>query len=174
MKIRNMIYCCLISMVLFSGCTKKENKFEKLIFFGKEDNIKCLNKDYCVEFFLDVTFDIIPVKYRPYKLMVLSGLPISKKPITIMFVLIKYLDYISYDRVLNYLTENFKFNPKIIHSDFEGAISKAIAENKYFGKDIIHLRCFFHLAQMIRNKLNRLHLLKIIAQGRITTPINIQ
>ena len=75
-----------------------------------------------------------------------------------MIVLIKYLDYISYDRIFNYLTENFNFNPKIIHSDFEGAISKSISENKYFGKEIIHLRCFFHLAQMIRNKLNRLHL----------------
>ncbi len=30
MKIRNMIYCCLISMVILSGCTKTENKFEGL------------------------------------------------------------------------------------------------------------------------------------------------
>ena len=30
MKIRNMIYCCLISMVILSGCNKTENKFEGL------------------------------------------------------------------------------------------------------------------------------------------------
>ena len=73
------IFSLDINYEIINKNSKKENKFEKLIFFGKEDNIKCLNKDYCVEFFLDVTFDIIPVKYKPYKLMVLSSLPISKK-----------------------------------------------------------------------------------------------
>ena len=64
---------------IINKSSKIENKLEKLIFFVKEDNLKYLNKDYCVEFFLDVTFGIIPVKYRPYKLIVLSGLPIPKK-----------------------------------------------------------------------------------------------
>ena len=38
MKIRNMIYCCLISMVILSGCTKKENKFEGLKTPGAKEN----------------------------------------------------------------------------------------------------------------------------------------
>ena len=43
----------------------------------------------------------------------------------------------------NYLKEIFISNPKIIHSDFEGAIGKAISENKYFGKEDFHSRCSF-------------------------------
>ena len=38
MKIRNMIYCCLISMVILSGCTKTENKFEGLNTPGAKEN----------------------------------------------------------------------------------------------------------------------------------------
>ena len=75
-----------------------------------------------------------------------------------MFILIKYLDNYSYGSIFNYLKENFNFIPKIIHSDFEGAIAKAISENKYFGKNVFHSRCFFHLAQMIRHKLEKLHI----------------
>ena len=41
--------------------------------------------------FLDLTFEIIPVNYRPYKLMVLSGLPISKKT---------YYHYVCFNRIL--------------------------------------------------------------------------
>lgn len=78
------IFTLDIQYEIINKNSKKENKFEKLIFFGKEDNIKYINKDYCVEFFLDVTFDIIPVKYRPYKLMVISGLPIAKKNLLLL------------------------------------------------------------------------------------------
>ena len=60
-----------------------------------------------------------------------------------MFILIKYLDNHYYGSIFNNLRENFNFIPKIIHSDFEGAIAKAISENKYFGKEVFHSRCFF-------------------------------
>ena len=93
-----------------------------------------------MKFFIDITFKIIPKKFNPYKLMVLSGIPkLEKIPRIISFILAKYLDHIAYDRIFNYLTENFNFSPIIIHSDFEKSIQKAISQNKYFKKKIIYL-----------------------------------
>ena len=77
----------------------------------------------------------------------------NNKSYIISFLLIKYLDYITYDRIFNYLSENYHFKPKIIHSDFEKAIEKAIKSNKYFDDSLIHSRCFFHYGQMVRKKL---------------------
>ena len=77
-----------------------------------------MNEKETNEFFLDSTFKIIPRNLRPYKLLILSGIPKKiKTPIMIIFVFIKYLDNISYNKLFNYLNENFKFKPDIIHSD---------------------------------------------------------
>ena len=38
MKIRNMIYCCIFLMLVFSGCSKKVNKFEGLNTPGAKEN----------------------------------------------------------------------------------------------------------------------------------------
>ena len=73
-----------------------------------------------------------------------------KKPKIISLVLTKYTDHISYDKIFSYLNENHKFNAKIIHSDYEKAISVAISETKIFYKNIIHSRCFFHFSQILK------------------------
>jgi hypothetical protein len=44
---------------------------------------------------------------------------IEKKTILICFILLKYLDHISYLKVFQYLNDNYGFNPLIIHSDYE-------------------------------------------------------
>ena len=47
----------------------------------------------------------------------------ENKTILICFVSLKYLDKISYLKIFKYLNKNFKFNPTILHSDFENALS---------------------------------------------------
>ena len=38
----------------------------------------------------------------------------------------KYTDEISYDKIFNCLSENLKFNPQIIHTDFEKSLLTSI------------------------------------------------
>ena len=132
---------------------------EKLIIFGNSDRLELLkNKEY-KEFFIDVTFKIIPRKYRPYKLMTMATLDYKKnKTYLICFVLLKFLDQISYCKIFQYLHENFDFNPCIIHTDFENSLAIAIRESKFFNNEIIHVRCFFHFIKAIREKLHKLGL----------------
>ena len=67
----------------------------------------------------------------------------------LIFVFIKYLDNISYNKIFNYLNENFKFKPDIIHSNYEKALHLGIKENKYT-QNALNIKCFFHYTQMIR------------------------
>ena len=68
---------------------KIEKRKERIIFFGTEQKFQYLNKEKCNEYFADISFQIIPKKFRPYKLLIISGLPIqNKKPISICFILL--------------------------------------------------------------------------------------
>ena len=49
--------------------------------------------------------------------------------------------------------KNFNFYPSIIHTDFEKALQVAIKNNKFFGNTVIHTKCLFHFAQMIKREL---------------------
>ena len=77
-----------------------------------------------------------------------------------MLYFLKYLDNIGYNRTFNYLNENYKFLPKILHTDFEAAFQKDIKQNKYLKDITYNSHCFFHFAQMIRAKLKKLGLCK--------------
>ena len=72
----------------------------------------------------------------------------------------KYLDVISYDKLFNYLYENFNFLPKYIHSDCEKALHLAIKNNKYLKKDVLHIKCLFHFSQMIKRQLFKIGICK--------------
>ena len=134
---------------------KVQNRQQRIIFFGIKTKLQLLKPVNTIEFFLDITFKIIPADFHPYKLMVLSGLPNKEnKPHIISLILIKYLDNIAYSCIFEYLYENYGFQPKIIQTDFEKAIQIAIKNNKYI-KNVIHSRCFFHFSKMIREKLSK-------------------
>ena len=95
---------------------------------------------------MDITFKITPLKFCPYKLLVISGITEEDevKVLKILsFLILNYLDNFCYDRIFNYLYENFGFKPKIIHTDYEKALQLAISTNKNFKNYIIHSRCFF-------------------------------
>ena len=91
-------------------------------------------------------------------MIVLAGLPKKeKKPSLLCFILLKYLDIEAYDKLICYLNENFNFEPKIIMTDFEHAISSAIKKNKITRDLTIHLKCLFHFSQMVAKKLEILN-----------------
>ena len=131
-----------------------ENRKQRIIIFGIEEKLKLLDEKNSKQYFLDNTFKIIPPHFRPYKLFIISALPLeAKKPELVCFILIKYNDEMAYDKIFSYLHENFNFTPKIIMSDFEKAIHSGLKNNKYFKNIVIHIKCFFHFTKMIRNQL---------------------
>ena len=136
------------------GMTERK---QKIIIFGLKDKLKYLDIKKTKEFFLDATYKIIPKHFRPYKLIVISGLSENvESPHLICFALLKYLDKESYNIFFNYLHDNFNFLPKILHTDFDKALYESIKSNIYFGKNIIHSKCLFHFAQGLRKKLSNI------------------
>ena len=107
-----------------------------------------------IEFFIDITFEIIPRAYKSYKLMTIAGLDkLNNKTMIICFIFIKYLENITYYRTFKYLKENYDFNPKIIHTDFENSLSLAIKNCEFFDKNLIQIKCFFHLVKAVVDKI---------------------
>ena len=128
-------------------------KIKKIKWHKEVKNFLFLN--LITEFFIDTTFKVVPVKFRPYKLLVIAGLPMNKnKPILVCLVLMKYNDSKSYDKLITYLIDNFNFGPKIIH--FEKALCIAIKNHDNLKNDIIHIKCLFHFSQMIYRKLYKI------------------
>ena len=75
---------------------KKINRKETLIFFGNKESFKLLKDGNFIEFFIDVTFKIIPKCYKPHKLISLVALDNkSNQTKIICFVFIRYLDSIT-------------------------------------------------------------------------------
>ena len=50
----------------------------------------------------------------------------------------------------------FSFNPKIIHTDYESALGKAIKESIFFKNKPIHIKCFFHFVKAVRDKIMKI------------------
>ena len=158
--LKNLNYNVYSTDIKYSYEEKKNKMVErsqKIILFGLSEQIKLLNKKETLEFFLDITYKIIPSKFRPYKLIVLAGLPNNKnnEPVLITFILMKYIDNKALEILFNYLYENFDFQPKILHTDFDKAIYLAIKNNIHL-KDTIHSKCLFHFSQMVRKRLKKI------------------
>lgn len=127
-----------------------------VIMFGIKEQLELLNFKFTEKFFIDSTFKKIPPQFRPYKLTVLAGLPNNANlPNILTFFLIKYLDEIAYNRILNFLYENYEFRPKFIMSDFELALASAIKKNIFINENTIHLKCMFHFSKMLIKKLHK-------------------
>ena len=75
-------------------------------------------------------------------------------------ILTRYIDNITYSKIFDYLNVNYGFQPKIIHSDFEKAITLAIKNNKLLGNGLIHTRCFFHYSWMVKKNLSKTGIFK--------------
>ena len=114
------------------------------------------NKNY-PEYFIDITFKIVPKCYRPYKILTIATLDIKEnKTIIVGFVMFKYMDQESYIRIFKLLHDNYNFNPHILHTDFEIALCKAIKSSNFFEKKVLNIKCFFHFIKACREKLKKL------------------
>ena len=128
-KIKNDVPNLIILVNDIKYNVKIKNKYvdreHRIIIFGEKDKLDSSNENKCKEVFMDVTFKITPLKFRPYKLLVIAGITEEdnvKVTKILSFVMIKYLDNVCYDRIFNYLYENFSFKTKIIHTDYEKAL----------------------------------------------------
>ena len=85
------------------------------------------------DYFIDITFKIIPKKFRPNKIMTIATVDKdNNKTIIIAFVVFKFMDSESYYRIFKYLNENYSFFPKYIHTDYEIALDLAIKKSDFF------------------------------------------
>ena len=131
----------------------------KLILVGNKARLVLLKNKNINEFFIDITFKIVPKIYRPSKAITIATIDKENdKTILICFAFIKFMDHITYKKVFQYLHENYGFQPKIIHIDYENAFAIPIKESEIFLGEIIHIRCLFHLIKSIRDKIRKLGL----------------
>ena len=136
--------------------TSQERK-QKIIIYGNKFRLNLKNKPEYIEYFIDITFKVIPKCYRPYKLLTIATIDNKNmKTILVGFVLFIYKDSNSFLKIFEYLNNIYNFNPTILHSDYEKGIEHAIKKAKFFKNDIIHLKCFFHFSKAIREKLKKL------------------
>ena len=139
---------------------KNSNKIterkQKIIIFGNKSRLNLMNNKEYIEYFIDITFKVIPKCYRPYKLLTIATLDKDNiKTILVGFILFIYKDSISFLKIFEYLNNIYNFNPTIIHSDYEIGIELALKKAQFFKNDIIHLKCFFHFSKAIREKLKK-------------------
>ena len=84
-------------------------------------------------YFIDITYKIIPYKQKPYKLMTISAVNESKNLTNICCLIgLIYEDYLSLYYTFKYLNNFFHFNPKIINIDFSSAERKALLQADLF------------------------------------------
>lgn len=134
-----------------------ESRDEKIIVIGLKKNLNIMkNKEYD-DYFLDITFKVIPKKFRPNKLLTIATVDkINNTTLIIAFIVFKYMDTESYYRIFKYLNENYSFSPKYIHTDYESALEKAIKKSEFFDKNILQIKCFFHFIKSLREKLKKI------------------
>ena len=140
---------------------KKLEREENIIIFGNKNRLLLMKNNDYNEYYIDSTFKIIPRKFNNYKLLTIATNDISNNlTLLIGFVCFKYQDSTSYYNIFKYLNELYNFNPKIIHSDFQKSIGKAINISKFFTNNVIQVKCFFHFINALKNKMKIYKLIK--------------
>ena len=138
---------------------KLEERAQKIILFDTKESLENLNTDKNNEFFLDTTFRVIHTKFKGYKMLTICSFDIRNNIVKLCdFVCYKYQDIITYETIISFLKENYNFDPKIIHTDYEYALYKAFGNTKIYEKDVIHIFCYFHYIKSIREKMKTLKL----------------
>ena len=100
-----------------------KDKIGKIIIFGENDQITFLNNENIEEYYFDTSFKIIQKKLQYYKFFIISGYDKSDNKTKICaFIFLENPDTICFSKALKYLNEEFNFNPKIIHTDFDNEL----------------------------------------------------
>ncbi len=140
---------------------KNIKKEEEIIYFGTKEMFENLNNNNITQYFLDVTYQIIPYKFKPYKLFTIKGFDNNNKFTKLCcLILIKYEDTKSFYFTIKYLNDFFLFNPKIINIDYSMALYNALSNKKLFDNQCKIIQCFFHFTQSLIRKMKKLNIIK--------------
>ena len=60
----------------------------------------------------------------------------------------------TYTKIFEFLNKLYGFSPKIIHTDFESAIIKAIETSTFFISKPLHSTCIFQFSKAIKKMIN--------------------
>ena len=137
-----------------------EEREQKIIVFGNKEGINYLDNEKAKEYFVDTTFKIIPKKFRPNKLLTITTLLPENTTKICCFIIYKYQDKESYERILLFLKNNYNFNPQIIHTDYEYSLYSAFANKNIYNYEIYQIYCFFHYIKAIKEKMLKFKLTK--------------
>jgi len=161
-KLTNQIYEFEIYNYDMIYQIKTKNKIldrkQKIIFIGSKKTYEYLNYNINDEYFLDITYKIIPPKFLKYKMMTILCLNKQNNTTKICcFIALKYTDTNSYKNIFQYLKNNFHFNPKIAHIDYENSLRLALEAKNIFNKKPLIIYCFFHFIKSIRERLRKIN-----------------
>ena len=106
----------------------KNQKREQTLIFILTDKMEELIKDNnIINFFVDVTYKIIPKRHRKYKLLTITG--VNKNNLNSYLcglVLIQYETHETFYRVFKYLHDMFDFNPIIVNIDYSKLLRSSL------------------------------------------------
>ena len=140
---------------------KEIERKEKIIFINTEKMRNLLYDNNVANYFMDFTYQIIPKKQKPYKLMTLTCVNDKDNISNICsLVCIVYEDYKSIYYALKYLHDIYNFNPKFMHIDYSKAERKALLQKNLFDSLPIIISCFFHFTQCLYRKMHYINLIK--------------
>ena len=104
----------------------------------------------------------MPKKYTNYKLMTITCINKKTNSTKICcFIAFKYQDVESYIRIFEYLKNNFNFSPKIVHIDYEQSLRLSLLNQFQKENKPLILFCFFHFIKSIKERLKKIHFLKV-------------
>ena len=111
---------------------KDTERKEKLIFINTKKMRDLIDNEHVDNFFMDITYQIIPKNRKPYKLLTLSCINSETNTANICCLIgLIYEDYLSIFYCLKYLHDIYKFDPKYIHIDYSKAERKALVQKKF-------------------------------------------
>ena len=139
--------------IFYEYKTKKENieKREEKVYILTTELMKNKLKDPNIQnYFIDITYKIIPKHFRNYKLMTITGVnKVTNNTYICCLILLKYEDTISFTKIFKYLNDMFLFNPAVINIDYSASLTRALKTDNIFKKQPIIIHCFFHFVQAI-------------------------
>ena len=140
---------------------KDTERKEKLIFINTKKMRDLIDNEHVDNFFMDITYQIIPKNRKPYKILTLSCINSETNTANICCLIgLIYEDYLSIFYCLKYLHDIYKFNPKYIHIDYIKAERKALVQKNLFDIKPTIISCFFHFSQCLYKKLIKYNIIK--------------
>ena len=112
---------------------KKEKREQKVMFITTEMMEEKLCDKKIDNYFIDITYKIIPKHYKKYRMMTITcSENTTNNTYIACLILLQYEDHISLIKIFKYLHEMFKFNPKVVHIDYSNSLLKALISDNLF------------------------------------------